>query len=60
MPPEYHEAQHQDALKEVGPCAQRQRREDFRKGVGNAGDGGDSRAGVEHQHNAETVDEHRD
>ena len=59
LPPEHHKAQHQYSLKEIGPCAQRQHREHLGKSVGNAGNGGDSRPRVQHQHNAKAVDKHR-
>ena len=59
LPPEHHQAQHQYALKDICPCAQRQHREHLGEGVGDAGNGGDPRPGVQHQHNAEAVDEHR-
>ena len=59
LPPEYHETQYQNTLKEVGPCTQRQHWEYLGKGVGDTGNGGDPRSGAEHQHNAEAVDKYR-
>ena len=45
--PQDHQAQHQHALKDIRPCAQGQHRKRLGKGIGNAGNGRDSRSGVQ-------------
>ena len=58
-PPQYHQRQHQRRLEQIGPGAQGKERQHLGKGVGHAGDRGDPRPRVQHQHHAEGVYHHR-
>ena len=54
--PHDHQAQHQQALKQIRPCAKRQPRQYLRKGKRHTGNRGNACSGIEHQHHAKAVD----
>ena len=54
-----HQAGNQSALEQVGPGSQRKCRERQRKRIRHAGNGRNSRAGVQHQYHAKAVDQYR-
>lgn len=54
-----HQAGDKQALENVGPCTERELGKRFAEGKGNAADGADAGTGVEHEHDAEAVDDYR-
>lgn len=53
-----HQAGDKQSLKNVGPGTKCELRKGFTEGKGNAADGADAGTGVEHEHDAEAVDDY--